>query len=214
MAHRLSNINDDARTATCSVCGPVEFWVTNRRDRIERSCANKRKEAKNEWYRRTHGPRRPKQTPEEKREYHRQWHQRHREERLDVMRKRYQDNRESAAEYNRSYYAENREQLIEKAIRWQRENPERRSAYSARRKAQATVGMSTQDLRESSEHRRRIADDPCFYCGEKKSRMHYDHIVPLVHGGTDHAHNIVRACPSCNCSKKDRSMDEFLQRRG
>jgi len=54
----------------------------------------------------------------------------------------------------------------------------------------------------------------CAYCGQpfdlfrKPTR---DHVVPLIRGGNHTKDNILPACPSCNCSKGARPVEEFRE---
>jgi len=48
----------------------------------------------------------------------------------------------------------------------------------------------------------------CKYCGMPASG--FDHIIPVSKGGDAGPDNIVPACTSCNSSKKDRNLDEWL----
>jgi len=51
----------------------------------------------------------------------------------------------------------------------------------------------------------------CFYCKRHlNERYHIDHVVPISRGGTNDCGNIVIACPSCNCSKSDKYIIEWL----
>jgi site-specific recombinase XerD len=43
------------------------------------------------------------------------------------------------------------------------------------------------------------AGGACFYCGGRAQVV--DHALPVAHGGTNHAVNLVAACSSCNASK-------------
>lgn len=51
-------------------------------------------------------------------------------------------------------------------------------------------------------------DGRCAYCGSA-GKMTRDHVVPLSRGGSDDIDNIVPACPTCNSSKGDRTLDEW-----
>lgn len=46
----------------------------------------------------------------------------------------------------------------------------------------------------------------CRYCGRSapEVKLHVDHIIPRVHGGTSEAGNLVSACVECNSGKKDK----------
>ena len=52
----------------------------------------------------------------------------------------------------------------------------------------------------------------CYWCTQKLSKYHVDHVIPLCHGGSNGRENIVVACPSCNLSKRDRMPEEFAGR--
>ena len=56
----------------------------------------------------------------------------------------------------------------------------------------------------------------CQYCGrsiyeDAAMRLTLDHVVPRELGGTNDATNLVTACLSCNSSKQDKSVREFVQ---
>lgn len=48
----------------------------------------------------------------------------------------------------------------------------------------------------------------CAYCGKEATTI--DHIIPRTKGGRDISSNIVDACKSCNSSKKDKDLADFL----
>lgn len=49
----------------------------------------------------------------------------------------------------------------------------------------------------------------CAYCGDKPEKLFLDHIVPISRGGTNHQENLFPACFSCDCHKRDFSVEEF-----
>lgn len=49
----------------------------------------------------------------------------------------------------------------------------------------------------------------CVYCGSRAD-LTRDHVVPKSRGGSDDPSNIVVACRTCNCSKGDRTPEEWL----
>lgn len=53
-----------------------------------------------------------------------------------------------------------------------------------------------------------IANDPCVYCGGPGGTI--EHIVPLIAGGLHEPDNIASACLSCNTSKRDKPLLQFL----
>lgn len=48
----------------------------------------------------------------------------------------------------------------------------------------------------------------CVYCGKEATTV--DHITPRSKGGTDEETNVVPCCKSCNSSKKDKDLVDFL----
>lgn len=48
----------------------------------------------------------------------------------------------------------------------------------------------------------------CAYCGSDR-QITVDHVVPIARGGKDSADNVVPACKTCNCSKRDRLLSEW-----
>ena len=53
----------------------------------------------------------------------------------------------------------------------------------------------------------------CCYCGSK-DKLHMDHLIPQIKGGSDNADNLVWACRSCNSSKRDRDVLRWLESKG
>jgi hypothetical protein len=50
----------------------------------------------------------------------------------------------------------------------------------------------------------------CAYC-RKKCKQEMDHFLPVYRGGTHVESNILPACKSCNCSKRDRDPEEWCR---
>lgn len=79
----------------------------------------------------------------------------------------------------------------------------RRDSNKARR------GLSNQRWREI---RLRILERDawqCQYCGGTDD-LTCDHIMPLARGGSNHDDNLTAACRSCNSSKSDKTLEEWL----
>ena len=57
----------------------------------------------------------------------------------------------------------------------------------------------------------------CAYCGTRPTRLDPDHVVPVSRGGANYIGNLLPACPPCNSSKRDLTLDEwsdYLHQRG
>ena len=159
------------------------------------------------------------------------------QENVAVAKKRYcEENREEVVAYNQRYYEENREQILASAKRYNEENPESVAAYQKRyyethlEKVAARNKQWKQanpEKNAASSHRRRarlagvvseafdITDlferdgQQCRYCGATEN-LTTEHIVPISEGGPNILDNCVVACRSCNSSKKDKSLIEWL----
>ena len=143
-------------------------------------------------------------------------------------RERYQANPEIRAKYKEwrtRWKANNRDYVRELNRRWAEANPEK-VAESNRKWAQANPHAILQNV-----HRRRarLASAPvgdfsqtdweyllemheyhCAYCHRADVKLTQDHIVPLSKGGAHTWTNIAPACLSCNSSKGDRDLMEWL----
>jgi 5-methylcytosine-specific restriction endonuclease McrA len=54
-------------------------------------------------------------------------------------------------------------------------------------------------------------DGRCLYCGiELNGKYHIDHMIPIVHGGSNWPCNLALACAGCNLSKHKRTAQEFI----
>jgi 5-methylcytosine-specific restriction endonuclease McrA len=49
----------------------------------------------------------------------------------------------------------------------------------------------------------------CTYCGEQRTQLQGDHVVPLCRGGSNAFDNVVAACRPCNQAKGQRSPEEW-----
>ena len=52
-------------------------------------------------------------------------------------------------------------------------------------------------------------DYTCRYCGKHAEDPHCDHVIPLCKGGKTELDNLVTACPACNLSKHDKTLEEW-----
>ena len=54
-------------------------------------------------------------------------------------------------------------------------------------------------------------DFTCQYCGARGGSLQCDHIIPFSKGGSNELDNLVTACKPCNQSKRDKTLDEWMQ---
>lgn len=88
--------------------------------------------------------------------------------------------------------------------------PLRKHIQNTKRYKLITKKMTELDKEITIEYLQAIKNDCCKYCGIKKAKMQYDHVIPLSKGGTNHWWNIVRACELCNKSKGNKSLEDWL----
>lgn len=50
----------------------------------------------------------------------------------------------------------------------------------------------------------------CTYCGSEDGPFEFDHIFPVSRGGSNDASNLTLACRSCNSSKRDKTLKEWM----
>lgn len=68
-------------------------------------------------------------------------------------------------------------------------------------------GSLPTQVREAANRR---ANSCCTYCGTLKGPFHHDHLLPYARGGSNDSSNIVLACRSCNISKGDKTLIEWV----
>lgn len=121
-------------------------------------------------------------------------------EKMNKSRKNWRvNNQQQTAEYYREYKAENREKIRTK-------DAKRRAT-----KKQALVIPFT-DSEWLKKYRHQF-QGCCAYCQQRISfaALSQDHLIPLVKGGEHSLRNLIPACKSCNCSKHDSDVFEWLR---
>lgn len=96
--------------------------------------------------------------------------------------------------------------LTLKRLEARRNDPHRQQKDSNRSRR----GMADNDWRKL---RRQIFERDefyCQYCGSEHD-LTCDHITPLVLGGTNEPTNLTTACRSCNSSKGDKTLEEWVR---
>lgn len=104
----------------------------------------------------------------------------------------------SGKEWAKKYHERNRDRILETRRKYTHENPDKFVKY--RLKYWESRGEITTD---HIINLHKWQDNRCAYCGIviDKNNQHIDHVVPLSKDGSNHPHNIVLACVSCNTSK-------------
>mgnify|MGYP002480306686 CR=1 FL=1 len=94
---------------------------------------------------------------------------------------------------------------------WRAANPEKSRAlvlnYQSR-KRKAPGRHTAADIERIREEQRGM----CRVCSADLSATgyHIDHMTPLARGGSNWPENLCLLCPSCNCRKRDQTLDELM----
>lgn len=94
----------------------------------------------------------------------------------------------------KKYYEET---MKPKQLAYMRANPEATRARFHRRRHQARVSLTEEDIKLSVAYRKAIKNDMCFFCGINPGEED-EHWLAIDNGGTDHWYNLTRACWTCN----------------
>lgn len=133
----------------------------------------------------------------------------------ETARQRYKDDPqycEKARLASLKHYQANAEKRVAYQKRYKAENPENTLIWSNNRRSRkknAAGECSTQDWADRLEE----FGYSCAYCLKPESevgKMTVDHMTPLSRGGSNDVDNLVPCCRSCNSSKNDKTLLEFL----
>lgn len=114
-------------------------------------------------------------------------------------------------EYHKKYSEKHRQETKQ----WRIDNPEKakrnRIKYNAARRARK-IGAAGEFDYEGWMQRCEFYGWRCRYCGTElnEETVTMDHRIPLAKGGTNWISNLVPACKSCNCSKRDKTEQEYM----
>jgi 5-methylcytosine-specific restriction endonuclease McrA len=99
----------------------------------------------------------------------------------------------------------------QRSAQWRLNNPEKARATRVRRRARKAQAEGSFTGEEWASILQKF-NNLCAGCGPESegALLTVDHIIPLARGGTNWAHNIQPMCASCNSSKNDKTMDEWL----
>ena len=196
----------------CSDCGiekPASDFPTRDRKQSRdglgpycRECQRIRNRVKNKRWRERHPDKMREANRRTKerlgKDYFRAWYQKNiekeRERARQVMAKARADNPARAAANQRRYRAANAEKVRER---------EREKTYARRARQPHSA--------ELAELMAQLVTQPCAYCGATEN-ITIDHIIPLSRGGKHEAKNLAPACYSCNSSKCNRLLSEWVGR--
>jgi len=161
----------------------------------------------------------------DKKEYNRQYYLKHKEKIKRYARERgrkyYQQHRDKKLEYAKEY--KHRSRTPEKAGRYyqthkeeiKKYNFQHRKVRSAMRRCRVkNAGKLTIQTIQEVYDKNIITNGGvlrCVYCGKELTNKEatLEHKQPLSRGGTNEKENLAIACRDCNCSKYNKTVEEF-----
>ena len=113
-------------------------------------------------------------------------------------------------DYARRYYQENKTACLARCLAYNRTEKAkaRRRIHQANRKQHA-LGLAADLTQAQWEEILEEFGRSCAYCGAQGG-LQQDHVVPVSKGGAYTRKNILPACGSCNSSKGNKSLLEWL----
>jgi 5-methylcytosine-specific restriction endonuclease McrA len=115
----------------------------------------------------------------------------------------------------RKRYRSNPDAVRQRVKVWKHANPEKHAGQGDRR-AKLAAQQSDGTLTESAVKALYAAAKRCCYCQKpmRSKQKSLDHIIPLSLSGAHSVQNVVVCCRSCNASKHDRPVKEWLKEIG
>ena len=98
--------------------------------------------------------------------------------------------------------------------KWAKNNPDKIRNYNRTQRARRKFALQASESATTQEVKAWIdAQSPvCSYCAIELSsdQIQLDHVIPLSRGGSHTIDNFAISCKSCNCSKGNKTLDEFI----
>lgn len=115
--------------------------------------------------------------------------------------------------YMAKYFQENKERAVARNKQWIKEHPEQSEEIQSRsrhnRRARLAGVQGTWSYKEFAKLCV-ASDNHCYYCHKQCGKLTADHMIPIARKGPNTIDNIVPVCLSCNCSKRHKTLLEFM----
>ena len=200
----------DGRYPVCKVCrSPLTKASYAAHQPEERKRRKARYDADPEKYRAASKVFR-EQNPAYVKDYFQKYHAEHRDSLNADRRARYWEDPEAERAYRRTYSAANREKVRAVVRAWFRRHPHV-SALAANKRRARWANVEDKLTEEQLDEILVFFDFRCGYCLTDlrtlpKHLRTWDHMLPIVRGGSNTPENVIPCCKSCNSRKKDRHM--------
>jgi len=135
----------------------------------------------------------------------------HKEDRNKKRCQRYKDNPEKEKEKMRDWYNLNKDKHLSNGNKWRKNNRDKAVRLLEKYRSNKISNGGVYSERDVNRiYGRQMGK--CFYCGiEVNNKYHIDHIIPLSKGGSNYCGNILISCPSCNSSKSNKLLIEWIR---
>ena len=139
-----------------------------------------------------------------------------RDEILEGKKQYYQKNKGRILKNDKQYYIDNKDEVRARAKLYRQNNPNIYRKASHKRKAREKGVKATLTVSQWNEVKKYF-NNSCAYCeiSEKEhlkltgQRLHQEHFVALINGGSYSKENIMPSCKSCNSSKSNKDFFEW-----
>ena len=135
---------------------------------------------------------------------------------LVQKKKYYERKKEKIKKRQKEYYQANVEKCKISCKKWDQANPTTLRLINAKSRTLKHGGSSS--LTESDWLKiNKLFNNSCAYCGMSETehfeifneKLHHEHVIPLIDGGSYEYGNVVPSCRSCNSSKANRDFKEW-----
>lgn len=116
----------------------------------------------------------------------------------------YRENIEEKKKYRQEYHIKNRNLRNQRTKEWRQHNPHKTATYDANKRSRDPLDSELVKAVYAYYYY------TCVYCGHYGSELSLEHILPIARDGTNEFDNLAIACKSCNCSKGDKTLLEYL----
>lgn len=117
-------------------------------------------------------------------------------------------NKARRAETNKAWNEAHPERMAEASRAYKAAHPDKVRTDNNRRRALVHRAGGTHTIADIRAQLKR-QKGRCYWCGEKVTEYEVDHVIPLLHGGSNGPENLVIACPDCNRKKGTRLPHEW-----
>ena len=141
------------------------------------------------------------------RKYKNNWADKHKDELTDRAREKRKEDPERFAKTKKKYNDSHKEVSSAQGVRWRKNNPDKNREKSRRYRAQKS-SVEENFTKKDEKFIKELFKNKCFNCGSK-NKLQIDHHYPLSKGNPLTIFNAVLLCKSCNCSKGNKTPEEF-----